>query len=134
MNEEARTHLEKARERLEDAKAMLARDRHAGCVNRTYYAMFEAASALLADYGLSFGSHDAVITKFSEMFAKTGKVDRKFGRHLSRAYGLRKDADYAIDSRAEIAPEVAEGEFRKATEFVAMAERFLEGVGGDIEE
>jgi hypothetical protein len=40
---------------------------------------------------------------------------------------------YAIDSRAEIPREVAEQELRKAREFLAMAEQFLKGAGGNCE-
>ena len=38
-----------------------------------------------------------------------------------------------LDSRAEIVREVAEEEFRKAKAFLAMAEQFLKGAGGNCE-
>ena len=95
--------------------------------------MFEAASAMLADRGLRFSSHEGVKSKFSEKFAKTDEIDRRFGRDLSTAYDLRWDADYAIDIRSDISAEVAEAQFRKATQFVAMAEQFLKGAGGKVE-
>lgn len=132
MNDEARAHLKRARENLEDAKVLLSGGRRSAAVSRCYYAMFEAASAMLADGGLRFSRHGEVISQFGEKFAKTDKVDRRFGRDLSRAYDLRWDADYAIDSRSEISADVAEAQFRKAREFVAVAEQFLKGVGGGV--
>jgi uncharacterized protein (UPF0332 family) len=71
--------------------------------------------------------------RFGELFVMTGEVGPEFGRALSDAFELRKDADYAVDTRAEISRQVAEEEFRKATEFLMMAEKFLEGAGGNIE-
>jgi uncharacterized protein (UPF0332 family) len=46
---------------------------------------------------------------------------------------LREDADYAIDSRAEVPKEVAEEQFRKAREFLEMAESLLKEAGGKYE-
>jgi uncharacterized protein (UPF0332 family) len=109
---------------------MLSLSRYAGTVNRTYYVMFEAASAMLSAVDIEVDTHYGVKIKFGELFVKTGRVDPKFGRDLSRALDLREDADYAVDSRAEVPREVAEEELRKAAEFLAMAEEFLEASGG----
>jgi hypothetical protein len=38
---------------------------------------------------------------------------------------LREDADYALDSRAEVPRDVAEEQLRRASEFLEMAENFL---------
>ncbi len=89
---------------------------------------------MLVEKGLELSSHDAVKTKFGEVFAKTRLVDPKFGRMLSRPYQLRLDAQYDIDTRSEIAPGVAESQFQSATEFLSMAEDFLKGAGGKSEE
>ena len=95
--------------------------------------MFETARAMLASRGVKVESHHGAIIKFGELFARTDELPREFGRMLNDAFELRKDADYAIDSRAEIPCEVAEQELRKAKEFLAMAEQFLKGAGGDCE-
>ncbi len=128
MNEELRVHLQKARERLEDAQVLLQKNRCAGAVNRSYYAIFHAASAMLSQEGRKVRthySHHGVKVKFGQLLVQTGKVDDEFGRILSRAYDLREDADYALDAKSEISREVAEEELRKAAEFVAMAEEYL---------
>jgi uncharacterized protein (UPF0332 family) len=129
MNEHVQAHLRKAQERLKDAEGMFSLSRYAGTVNRTYYAMFEAASAMLASLGLVFESHQGVISKFGELFAKTGRVEPRFGHNLKVAFELREDADYALDARAEIPRHTAEGELRKAREFVKMAQDFLKAGG-----
>lgn len=125
MNEKVQAHLRNAHQRLEDADGLFPIARYAGTVSRTYYAMFEAASAMLASLGWEFESHQAVISKFGELLIKTERIERKFGRHLSRGFKLREDADYALDARAEIARHTAEAELQKAREFVTMAEEFI---------
>jgi len=133
MNANVRAHLRNAHERLEDARGMLSLSRYAGTVNRTYYVMFEAASAMLAGADVEVDTHYGVKIKLGELFVKTGRVNPKFGRDLSRALDLREDADYAIDSRAEVPREVAEEQFQKASEFLEMAESFLKAAGGKHE-
>jgi hypothetical protein len=133
MNANVRAHMRNAHERLEDAKGMLSLSRYAGTVNRTYWVMFKAASAMLSAVNIECDTHHGVKIKFGELFVKTGKVDPKFGRYLSRALDLREDADYALDSRAEVPRHVAEDQLRKASEFLAMAENFLKGAGGGLE-
>jgi len=133
MNERVEAHLRKAQERLKDAEGMLSLARYAGAVNRTYYAMFEAASAMLASLGLVCESHQGVINKFGELFAKTGRVEPRLGHNLKEAFGLREDADYALDARGEIPRHTAEAELRKALEFVTMAEEFLKRTGREAE-
>jgi uncharacterized protein (UPF0332 family) len=100
---------------------------------RTYCVMFEAASAMLAAADMERDSHYGVKIKFGELSVKTGRVDPKFGRYVSRSLDLREDADYALDSPAEVPREVAEEQFRKAFEFLEMAESFLKAAGGEHE-
>ena len=96
--------------------------------------MFYAASAMLLDIGLKVESHYGVKVKFGEMFVKTEKVDRRCGETLAHAYDLRQDADYDLGTRAGITRQVAEGEYRKASDFLRMAEQFLKGAGGKVEQ
>jgi len=133
MNANVRAHLRNAHERLEDAKGMLSLSRYAGTANRTYYVMFEAASALLSNLNMEFDTHYGVKIKFGELFVKNGRVDQKFGRYFSQAMELREDADYALDARAEVPRAVAEEQLRKASEFLEMAEAVLKAAGGELE-
>lgn len=133
MNENVRAYLKKAHERLEDAEGDFSLAHYAATVNRTYYVMFDAASAVLSSIGVECNTHYGVKTKFGELMVKTGRVEPRFGRYLSRAYDLRENADYALDARAEISQEVAHEELQKAREFLATVEDFLRGSGGKSE-
>jgi len=129
MIDSVEIHMRKAGERLKDAEAAFSLNRYASTVNRTYYAMHDAASALLASLGIEVQSHEGLKIKFGELLVKTGKVEARFSRYLKRAYDLRDDADYALDERAFPSRAVAEAELLKAKEFVAMAEEFLKSEG-----
>ena len=91
--------------------------------------MYEAACAMLALQRVQVGSHEGAKIKFGELFVKTGQVEPRFGRDLSEALKVRKDADYSIDAKSEVSLEIAMDEFTKAEEFVAMAENFLKTHG-----
>ena len=82
---------------------------------------------------MELDTHYGVKIKFGELLVKTGRVEPKFGRYLSRALDLREDADCALDSRAEVPREVAEEELQKASEVLELAEDFLARAGGELE-
>jgi uncharacterized protein (UPF0332 family)/predicted nucleotidyltransferase len=111
-------------EALDDARAGLEQGRHRWAVNRGYYAMFYAATALLLSEGLAFSRHRGVINAFSERFIKTGRFPGALGGALSRAFQIRNVADYAPGERitAKQASEVV----RNAEEFVSTSERLLD--------
>ena len=134
MNEDIELYLQTARETLDDASILISQRRFPAAVSRAYYAMFYAASAMLLSVGLKVESHYGVKVKFGEMFVKAEKVDRRFGEMLAHAYDLRQDADYDLGTRAGITRQVAEREYRKASDFLRMAEQFLKGAGGKVEQ
>jgi hypothetical protein len=60
-------------------------------------------------------------------------VEAKFRTALDESLKLRHFADYETDLTYAISTEAAEATLREANEFVTMAEKFLEGAGGNIE-
>ncbi|MGH9437721.1 MAG: HEPN domain-containing protein [Terriglobia bacterium] len=133
MKEKVALQLQTARENLIDAQVLLDGRRYPGVLNRAYYAVFYAATAMLLQAGLEFESHYGVKIKFGELFVKSGRVPVRFGKILTTAFDRREDADYTPEARSAITQSVAEQGFERASEFVTMAERFIEGTGGPIE-
>ena len=86
--------LDRAREALDDAAFLLNAGRLNVAANRIYYAMFYAASALLATRNLNSARHSGVIALFNDNFVKPGLFPRELGRHLGRAFDLRLETDY----------------------------------------
>jgi uncharacterized protein (UPF0332 family) len=86
--------LEKARSDLGTAEENLQKDRVSQSINRSYYAMFHAARALLALDKLDSRKHSGVISFFNQNYIKSGKIEREFSRMLADAFDIRKESDY----------------------------------------
>ncbi len=86
--------LDKADESLNSATSELEADRLTFAVNRLYYAMFYAVSALFAAKNLSYGKHSAVRSALHREFIKTGLIDRSLGRLYDELFNARQQGDY----------------------------------------
>lgn len=86
--------MEKAKEFLADARATYNDKRYRTSVNRSYYAAFNAARAILILEGASPETHEGTVTMLSLRFIKMGilpvEIIKKFKILLSR----RTDVDY----------------------------------------
>jgi uncharacterized protein (UPF0332 family) len=71
---EIRLYIENARETLDAAKVSLENDFNVSSVNRTLYAAFYTANALLATLGEARSKHSGVISVFRQRFIKTGEL------------------------------------------------------------
>ena len=126
MNEYTKYRLELAAERVTVSKELLDGEHFRDSINRSYYAIFTAARALLSERGVDFKKHSAVIGYFRREYIKTGLFDVKFSDYIGKAFDSRNDCDYedfVFASRAE-----AELQYQHAVEFVAAVKTYL---GGD---
>jgi len=97
--------------------------------SRTYYGCFYVAEALLLTEGLRFSRHGAVIGEYGRLFAKTGRLDRRFHRLLDRSFAARLTADYDTDfnlGREDVSQMIEEGRA-----FLDAAQSYLESRRGD---
>jgi uncharacterized protein (UPF0332 family) len=90
----ASIHADQAREALRAAELLADHELARSSVERSYYAAFHAASALLASRGLFPQSHDGVIAMLSLHFVKAGALPKRAGRDLQRLQDQRLTADY----------------------------------------
>lgn len=72
---DVRLYLERARVDLLAAESNIQQGFHSVAISRAYYAMFYAASALLASKGLSRSKHSGVHSAFGEQFVKAGLIE-----------------------------------------------------------
>ena len=86
--------LDKADSTIDDIRFLLDNDKLAIAINRIYYAVFYALSALALKHQFSTAKHQQLIGWFNREFIKENVVDRRFGEILHRAFDKRSKGDY----------------------------------------
>lgn len=84
--------MDKANVALTSARALLALGDVDGAANRAYYAMFDAARAVLIRNGnTEVGrTHSGLIGAFGSQLVKNGTVSKELGKLLNRAHEVRR--------------------------------------------
>lgn len=109
--------IKRAYETLKEASMLLQEDHLHGAVNRIYYAMFYAVSALALQHDFSTSSHSQLRGFFNREFVKTGKVPVSMGRAFGFAYDNRTKGDYQ---------DLVNFETPQVTELLREAGRFID--------
>lgn len=107
--------LDNAREKLESARLLLDAGKYRDSIGRSYYAIFTAVRAVLANDRVDFSKHAGVIGYFQKEYIKTGKFDIKFSRYLQTAFQIRNSCDY--DDFFIASKQDAEEQYNRAVEF-----------------
>lgn len=99
MKPEVATYLHKARQSLAAAASEIANGRYNSSGSRAYYAAFQAAVALLIEYGTrprgNSWEHKYVLSEFSgRLIARRNVLPDRFKGSLSTLLELRIVADY----------------------------------------
>ena len=87
--------LERAEETLLDAELLLSKNRLIASVNRLYYSMFYAISAILEVNDFSSSKHSGVRSLFNQHFVKTGIISMEAGSQYNILYNERHKGDYS---------------------------------------
>lgn len=119
----ARYRMEKAGEILKDADDAVRRGRLMLSINRSYYAMFTAARALLALEEKDSSKHTGVISLFNQWIVKPGNFSREISRFLGKGKLLREDADYG--DFVKITEDDAQIQLERAIKFFEEAKKRL---------
>ena len=122
-HDEVALYINEAHEMLRVAQLTLDNDFYTSSINRSYYAVFYAANALLAMKGLSRSKHSGVISAFRQEFIKTGIFSSEYSRIYGRLLEDRNEGDYALESSAS--QEDAEFSLNEARRFVREVEKWL---------
>ena len=109
--------LDSAQEMLNDARLL---QKNGGSptsiVNRSYYAVFYAALALLVTVDVEPNKHSGVLAKFDELFVRQGIFPKEMSRIIHHAFDMRQAGDY--QKSKVITEEQAAIVFNSAEEFV----------------
>ena len=112
-----------ARSTLEAARLLARAGFHRDAVTRSYYAIFHAASGLLATTGRRARTHEGLRSLISEHFVRPGLLDAEHARSLRRTAGDRNDADY--DAASVFAEDDSREGLARAEAFVLAVEAIL---------
>ena len=119
----ARYRMERAKEIVKEAEDSFKQNHFSLAVNRSYYAMFTSARALLALKELDSSKHSGVISLFNQHLVKAGLFPTEFSKLLRESKGMREGADYG--DFVNITQEDAKNQISSAQKFVEEAERTL---------
>jgi len=128
----AKYRIEKSQENLQESEDALKQDHFGMSVNRSYYAMFTSARAILALKELDSSKHSGVIVLFSQHIIKPGLFPKELSKFLRKAKRIREDADYG--DFVEITKKDAQMQLEHAKEFVEEAENSLQEMIKDAKE
>ena len=118
--------LEQAQSALDDAKYLLEGNRSPqSIINRSHYAMFYAAMALLQKVGKIPSKHAGVISLFDQEFVKKGTFPKELSKDFHKAFELRQISDYRTTK--PLKGEQAEQIWSKALHFVEAVRTHLSG-------
>ena len=126
--------MRKARRKIAAGQIMLEKGDPEEAASDAYYAMYHAAKAMLLRRASKVTRHEDVKRKFGDLLVGTGKIEARFRDYLEAAYHGRVLADYATDPGFTVSAEDARLYLKNAVEFVGLAEQFLKGAGGKVEQ
>ena len=87
--------IEKAHAAFSEAEAVANIGLHSLAVNRLYYSLYYAASALLLSEGITSHTHKGLLTQLSLYYVKAGRITEEEGRTVRQLFNMRNEDDYS---------------------------------------
>lgn len=123
----ARYRIKQAEESLEEAKFLMAgKQSPRSVINRSYYSMFYAVSALLVYEPYSSSKHSGVLSYFNRRFVTGGIFSENLGRSINKAFELRQRGDYR--EYFELTYEQVEPYIPEAEVFINAVKNYLQKI------
>lgn len=115
--------MDRAEKTLAEARTLFETAQMFGAVNRIYYVMFYAVSALACAHGFTTASHSQLRGYFNREFVKTGLIPAQHGKAYGIAFDSRKKGDY--DDLVEFEKEQVHEMLSEATEFLRVIKHLI---------
>lgn len=119
----AKYRIDTARETLNVAKECLENKHYKDSINRSYYASFYAARAILALERIDFKRHKDVIAYLNKNYVATGIFEKDIGRKLARLQQKREQSDY--DDFFIASKEEAQKQYNNAENIISAIIEYL---------
>jgi len=121
--DEIKTLMDKSFEALSSAQSCIIFKEYTLSVNRSYYACFYAAKALLLKKGIITKKHEGTIARFGEEYVLGGNFDRNKAKFLHDLEKHRNNVDYIFT--LEFGEFEALEDLEKAKNFVSECEKYF---------
>lgn len=115
--------LAKANDCIESAELNLKEGFYDAAVNRSYYAVFDALTALLLSKGITVKSHSGAIQQFALHFIKENIFEEKMQEILIYCFQKRQKGDY--DLYSDLSELEANESLEKAKYYLELASDWL---------
>ena len=115
--------FEKSLKLLKVAELNFKNNFYSDSINRSYYAVFHAANALLIKKGIFTKTHVGTIRKFGLEYIVNDNFSKEIGKFFTNLEKDREKADY--DYSYEVTENKAKKDLNNAKKFVKECERFL---------
>jgi len=122
--------IELAHEAIQDAELLIDNNKLRVAVNRIYYGMFYILNALALTFEFKTSKHHGLIAWFNKTFIKEGKINRKYGEIVRKAFKDRSKGDYT-DFVIFEKPDV-EKMFEEMKDFISTIEEYIRKDGTQI--
>ena len=116
-------YLDHAKNALQAAASNIEHGFYTTAINRAYYAIFYAVSALLLTKGLARSKHAGVIAAFREHFVKPGLIEAEYSDIYGDVMDARVDSNYEVTFAADLG--TAESALTDARRFVERILAYL---------
>jgi uncharacterized protein (UPF0332 family) len=115
--------LGQALETIDLAKFLISSGKLSVAVNRIYFGMYYALTALSLKYKFETSKHGQLIGWFNKEFVSTQLVDMQYGKIIRRAYQNRTKGDY--DAFVVFSLEEVESLLIEMVEFIDEIKRLI---------
>ena len=115
--------FQKSVEALQSSESSLKHKFYSTSINRSYYAVFYAAKALLLKKGKNPKTHSGTIAMFGLEYVLNDNFDKRINKILSRLEDDRESADY--DFSFQSTEEKAKKDLENAKIFIEECKKFL---------
>jgi uncharacterized protein (UPF0332 family) len=118
--------IQKAAQTLGELPVLVENGFLATAVNRAYYSVFYAVSALALLHSFSTSKHNQLIGWFNRNIIKSNILDRQYGDIYRQLYELRRKGDY--DDYIEFSSDDIRILAEQANDFVRKITSMIEGL------
>ncbi len=115
--------MQQAKESLTEAETLYRASLFRGAINRSYYAMFYAVSALAVLRQEPTSKHSRLIAFFDRQFVKPGIFPKELSKSLHLAFQRRQENDYG--NVLNVNDDDAQRVYSDARSFVESIEKHL---------